>query len=60
MEPWYKVAMARPEVRESRSFRRVCHRDGARDPGTEPESYRDPVECFSRTYFTRAVVLARQ
>ncbi len=57
MDPWYKVATPRKEVREGRSF----------DPsefaialeqvlsGTAPEDYSDPRKFFSRTYFTRAL-----
>jgi hypothetical protein len=57
MEPWYKVAIPRKEVREGRSF----------DPDefaialeqvvakTAPEDYRDPKQFFARTCFTRAL-----
>ncbi len=57
MEPWYKVATPRAEVREGRSF----------DPdefaialeqvvaGNAPEDYRDARKFFDRTCFTRAL-----
>lgn len=57
MDPWYKVATPRAEVREGRSFNpdefaialeQVVWR-------TAPEDYSDPVKFFSRTYFTRAL-----
>jgi hypothetical protein len=62
MEPWYKVATPRQEVREGRSFHpdefAIALEQVVR--GTAPEDYSDPVKFFSRTYFTRAVVLAEQ
>ena len=57
MEPWYKVATPRKEVREGRSFNpnefaialeQVVVR-------TAPEDYRDPAQFFARTFFTRAL-----
>ncbi|MBI2833279.1 MAG: ATP-binding protein [Acidobacteria bacterium] len=57
MEPWYKIATPRQEVRDGRSF----------DPnefaialeqvvsGKGPEDYRDPEKFFARTSFTRAL-----
>lgn len=57
MEPWYKVATPRQEVRDGRSF----------DPnefaialeqvvsGKGPEDDRDPEKFFARTSFTRAL-----
>ena len=57
MEPWYKIATPRPEVRDGRSF----------DPnefaialeqvvsGKGPADYRDPEKFFARTSFTRAL-----
>ncbi len=57
MDPWYKIALPRREVREGRSF----------DPnefaialeqvvaGTAPADYSDPEKFFARTYFTRAL-----
>ncbi|HLG15863.1 MAG TPA: DUF499 domain-containing protein [Blastocatellia bacterium] len=57
MEPWYKVATPRKEVREGRSFNPdefaiALERVVA---GTAPEDYRDPKKFFSRTFFTRAL-----
>jgi len=57
MEPWYKVATPRKEVREGRSFNpdefaialeQVVARRG-------PEDYWDPAQFFARTCFTRAL-----
>lgn len=57
MDPWYKVALPRAEVREGRSFNpdefvialeQVVAGRGAED-------YRDPRKFFARTYFTRAL-----
>src|SRR5207247_3176234 len=57
MEPWYKVATPRKEVREGRSFNpdefaialeQVVARRG-------PEDYREPAQFFARTCFTRAL-----
>lgn len=54
MEPWYKVAMPRKEVREGRSFNpdefvialeQVVSR-------TAPKDYKDPKLFFSRACFT--------
>jgi len=57
MEPWYKVATPRVEVREGRSFHpdefAIALEQVVR--GTAPEDYSDPVKFFSRTYFTRAL-----
>lgn len=57
MEPWYKVATPRPEVREGRSFNPdefaialeqvIAH--------TAPGDYRYPKQFFDRTCFTRAL-----
>src|SRR5512140_1431957 len=57
MEPWYKVATRRKEVREGRSFNPdefaiALERAVA---GTAPEDYRDPAQFFARTCFTRAL-----
>jgi predicted AAA+ superfamily ATPase len=57
MEPWYKVATPRKEVREGRSFNPdefaiALERVVA---GTAPEDYRDPKKFFLRTFFTRAL-----
>ncbi|MGD0947216.1 MAG: DUF499 domain-containing protein [Candidatus Binatia bacterium] len=57
MEPWYKIAQPRKEVREGRSFNpdefaialeRVVD-------GSAPEDYSDPDKFFARTCFTRAL-----
>ena len=57
MDPWYKVVTPREEVREGRSFNpdefaidlaQVVN-------GTAPRDYRDPVQFFSRTFFTQAL-----
>src|ERR1700758_3426102 len=57
MEPWYKVASPRKEVREGRSFNPdefaiALEQVVAR---TAPEDYREPDKFFARTYFTRAL-----
>jgi Predicted ATPase (AAA+ superfamily) len=57
LDPWYKVATPRKEVREGRSFNPdefAIHLEQV-VAGTAPEDYRDPVAFFSRTYFTRAL-----
>jgi len=57
MEPWYKVATPRKEVREGRSF----HPDEFAIAleqvvaGTAPKDYTDPAQFFSRTCFTKAL-----
>ena len=57
MDPWYKVARPRPEVREGRSF----HPDEFAIAleqvvaGSAPADYRDPVQFFARNWFTRAL-----
>jgi hypothetical protein len=57
MEPWYKVATPRKEVREGRSFNpdefAIALEQVA--AGTAPEDYKDPEKFFSRTCFTRAL-----
>jgi predicted AAA+ superfamily ATPase len=57
MDPWYKVATPRKEVREGRSinpdeFAIALEQVVA---GNAPEDYRDPEKFFSRTCFTRAL-----
>lgn len=57
MEPWFKIATPRQEVREGRSFSPdefaiALEQVVAR---TAPEDYREPAKFFSRTYFTRAL-----
>jgi hypothetical protein len=62
VEPWYKVATPRAEVREGRSF----HPDEfaiAREQvirGRAPGDYSDPVKFFSRTCFPLGVLEAEQ
>lgn len=57
MEPWYKVATPRKEVREGRSFNPDEFAIALEQvvAGTAPEDYRDPEQFFARTYFTRAL-----
>ncbi|MAE19516.1 AAA family ATPase [Candidatus Poribacteria bacterium] len=57
LTPWYKVAVPRKEVREGRSFNPdefAIHLEQV-VANTAPEDYRDPVQFFSRTSFTRAL-----
>lgn len=57
MEPWYKVATPRKEVREGRSFNPdefAIHLEQVVG-GTAPEDYKDPEQFFARTCFTRAL-----
>lgn len=57
MEPWYKVATPRKEVREGRSFNPDEFAIALEQvvAGTAPEDYRNPNKFFSRTYFTKAL-----
>jgi Protein of unknown function (DUF499) len=57
MEPWYKVATPRKEVREGRSFNPNEFAIALEQvvAGTAPEDYRDPAQFFARTCFTRAL-----
>ena len=57
MEPWYKVATPRKEVREGRSFNPDEFAIALEQvvAGTAPEDYRDPAKFFARTCFTRAL-----
>ena len=57
MEPWYKVATLRKEVREGRSFNPDEFAIALEQvvAGTAPVDYRDPQQFFSRTSFTRAL-----
>ncbi len=57
MEPWYKVATPRKEVREGRSFNPDEFAIALEQvvAGTAPEDYCDPVQFFARTCFTRAL-----
>lgn len=57
MEPWYKIATPRKEVREGRSFNPDEFAIALEQvvTGTAPEDYRNPQQFFSRTFFTRAL-----
>src|SRR4030066_686466 len=57
MEPWYKVAMPRKEVREGRSFNPDEFAIALEQvvAGTAPQDYRDPKLFFSRTCSTPAL-----
>ena len=57
MEPWYKVTTPRKEVREGRSFNPDEFAIALEQvvAGTAPKDYRDPIEFFKRTCFTRAL-----
>src|SRR5437899_5971298 len=57
MEPWYKVATPRKEVREGRSFNPNEFAIALEQvvAGTAPEDYRDAAQFFARTCFTRAL-----
>ena len=57
MEPWYKIATPRKEVREGRSFNPDEFAIALEQvvAGTAPEDYRDPTQFFARTCFTRAL-----
>jgi hypothetical protein len=57
MEPWYKVAVPRKEVRQGRSFNPdefAIHLEQVL-ANTAPEDYRNPEQFFARTCFTRAL-----
>ena len=57
MEPWYKIATPRQEVREGRSFNPdefAIHLEQV-IAKTAPEDYREPRQFFARTCFTRAL-----
>ena len=57
MDPWYKVATLRKEVREGRSFSPDEFAIALEQvvAGTAPADYRDPAQFFARTCFTRAL-----
>jgi len=58
VEPWYKVALPRKELREGRSLdpsEFAVHLDQIVN-STAPEEYRDPAKFFARTYFASALV----
>lgn len=57
MDPWYKIATPRKEVREGRSFNPdefAIHLEQV-IAKTAPMDYRDPKQFFARTCFTRAL-----
>ena len=57
LEPWYKVATPRKEVREGRSFNPdefAIHLEQV-VAGSAPEDGRDAKQFFARTCFTRAL-----
>ena len=57
MEPWYKIATPRQEVRQGRSFNPdefAIHLEQV-IAKTAPEDYREPEPFFARTCFTRAL-----
>ena len=57
MEPWYKITTLREEVREGRSFSPDEFAIALEQvvAQTAPVDYRDPVQFFARTCFTRAL-----
>ena len=57
MEPWYKVATPRREVREGRSFNPDEFAIALEQvvAGTAPDDYKKPEQFFARTCFTRAL-----
>ncbi|OGA43321.1 MAG: AAA family ATPase [Betaproteobacteria bacterium RIFCSPLOWO2_12_FULL_62_13] len=57
LDPWYKIATPRKEVREGRSFNPDEFAIALEQvvAGTAPEDYREPEKFFSRTCFTRAL-----
>ena len=57
LEPWYKVALPREEVREGRSFNPDEFAIALEQVvgGTAPRDYREPGAFFARTCFTRAL-----
>lgn len=57
MEPWYRIATPRKEVREGRSFSPDEFAIALEQvvAGTAPDDYRNPEKFFRRTYFTRAL-----
>jgi Protein of unknown function (DUF499) len=57
MEPWYKVATPRKEVREGRSFNPDEFAIALEQvvAGTAPDDYKKPDQFFARNWFTRAL-----
>ena len=58
MEPWYKVATPRKEVREGRSFNPDEFAIALEQvvAGKAPDDYKKPEQFFSRTCFTKALL----
>jgi flagellar motor protein MotB len=57
LDPWYKVAIPRKELRDGRSLdpsEFAVHLDQIIN-GTAPEDYKDPEGFFKRTYFSSAL-----
>jgi predicted AAA+ superfamily ATPase len=57
LEPWYKVATPRKEVREGKSFNPAEFAIALEQvvAGTAPEDYRKPDQFLAPTCFTRAL-----
>src|SRR5436309_1951082 len=57
MEPWFKIATPRKEVREGRSFSPDEFAIALEQvvAGTAPKDYAEPREFFARTVFTTAL-----
>ena len=58
MQPWYKVVTPRKEVRQGRSFdpkEFAIALEQVVDGSAKADDYKDPVQFFSRTCFTRAL-----
>ena len=57
MDPWYKVASPRKEVREGRSFNPDEFAIALEQvvAGTAPKDYTDPKEFFRRTFLTESL-----
>lgn len=57
MDPWYRAATLRREVREGRSFNPDEFAIALEQvvAGSAPEDYREPGQFFARTCFTRAL-----
>jgi len=58
MEPWYKIVIPRPELREGRSLdpsEFAVHLEQV-VAGTAPRDYVEPAKFFSRNYFSKALV----
>lgn len=57
VDPWFKVVEPREEVKRGRSFNPDEFAIALEQvvAGNAPEDYRDPIQFFSRTCFTRAL-----